>query len=358
MKNLSKLALTLASTCYFTIGTAHTPLNSPSLVTIPTLTKAYEISASALWLQPSSSSLDYGIHTRPLPIENPHWVIRSINHNYKLGFDVGLGFIFPQSANNMELTWAHLSQSKSSADSDSSPDFMGPFFQIGPDANTIHSVEGHSKFKYDVINFEIGQFVNFGCRMQSRFFTGISGTSIQQNLTSIFAGDSVDPRFSLKTDNISKFTGVGPRFGISNLYHFTPSIGLVAEIAGSAYLGRMRSSLESVGTATVLAAAGINANPQSINTDNATRLVPAADGKLGLNYHLEFDKETLFKLEAGYKFAAYFNAIREVYPSTLAEVGGIITPIQTGGIFVGTMGQSQSNFAVNGPYLNGSVSFS
>lgn len=336
-----------------------------SLVTIPTMSSKYQINASVLWLQPSSTSLDYGIHTHPLPIYNPHWIIQTINPDYTAAFDVGMGYVFPQSANDIQLKWIHLNQSKSDSQSGAIPDnFIGPFYQIGPNSGVdpsfqISNVDGNSKFKYNLIHLDVGQFVDFGCRMQTRFFTGVSSVFLNQHLTSFYTSDS-DSSFSLWTDNISKFSGVGPRFGLASTYLFTPKFGFIAQFAGSAYIGRMRTALESVGTSNALVALGLppsTSNPQSINADNTTRLVPALDGKLGLNYCFSFSHDSSFKVEAGYQFATYFNAIREVYPSTLAELDGIITPIQTGSIYVGTMGQSQSNFAVAGPYLNGSVEF-
>lgn len=346
----------LASCTFVTANATPAPVPNHALVTVPTMSSKYEINASILWLQPTSTSLDYGIHTQPLPAYNPNWVIHTINPDYTAAFDVGIGYVFPQSANDIQLKWAHLTQSKSGFDSGASPEnFIGPFFQIGPNEQSVNAVDGYSKFKYDLINLDVGQFVDFGCRMQTRFFTGVSSITIKQHLTSVFASDS-DSSFSMSLDNISKYSGVGPRFGLASSYLFTPKFGLIAQFAGSAYIGRMRASLDTLGTSSLLVDEfGVSSNPQSINTDNATRLVPALDGKLGLNYCFSFNHDSLFKLEAGYQFATYFNAIREVYPSTLAELGGLIVPFQSGGIFVGTMGQSQSNFAVAGPYLKASI---
>ena len=330
---------------------------NPSLVTIPTFDSRYEISASFLLLQPTSSSLDYGIHTQPLPAVTPKWLIQSINPDYTAAFDVGLGYVFPQSANDIQLLWAHLSQSKSDGVIAPTNDFIGPFYEIGPNAQNMQNLEGDSQFKYNLINLDVGQFVNFGCRLRTRMFTGISSVFINQHLNSSYSGVAANPLFNLSTDNISKYSGVGPRFGLLSTYQFTPRFGLVAQIAGSAYMGRLRSTMEILGSSAVLTGLGIPLNSQSIKTGSANRVVPGADGKLGLNYSFAFNHDSLLKVEAGYQFATYFNAIKEVYPSTLAQLGPFITPIQAGSIYVGTMGQSQSNFGVGGPYLKASFSF-
>lgn len=354
---LTGLTIVLGST-----GISHASLNNaqPGLVTIPSLSAAYEVTASLLWLQPTTTSLDYGIHTQPLPAQNPNWVIQTINPDYELGFDVGVGYVFPCSANDVQFNWSHLKESKAASNSVSGSDFVGPFFEIGPDTGLvqpIQSVAGNTKFRYNRFILDFGQFIYLGCRMETRLFTGLSGVFINNHVTSTFSGDTTDPIFSMSLDNISKYAGMGPRFGMGTRYRFTKKISLIAQIAGNAYLGRMRTALESVGTSAALSTAGISANPQSINANNTNRLVPSADGKLGLDYCFTMRDCTSIKIEAGYQFATFIDAIRSVYPTTLAEIGGNIVPIQTGGIFVGTMGQSQSNFSVNGPYLNAMVKF-
>lgn len=354
IKGISALVTTLAFTA---VNAEVTSKAQSGLVTIPSFAEGFEVNGSIIWLQPTSTSLDYGIHTQPAPIYNPNWIIQTINPDYDFGFDLGFGYIFPCSANDAQFSWAYLRENKSAANAVSGDHFVGPFFEIGPDAGSMKNMEGSNRFEYNRFNLDVGQFVYFGCRFETRLFTGLSAVFIKQHLTSIYGGDAGNPTFSMTLNHISKYAGLGPRFGIGSRYRFTDKIGFIAQIAGNAYLGRMRTALESVGTSRDLDPFGISQNPQSINADNTSRLVPSIEGKLGLDYCFTFNRCTDIKMEAGYQFANYFNAIRTVYPSTLASIMGNIGPIQSGGIFVGTMGQSQSDFAVNGPYLKALLRF-
>jgi hypothetical protein len=93
---------------------------------------------------------------------------------------------------------------------------------------------------------------------------------------------------------------------------------------------------------------------QAITTHHETRVVPGGDAKLGFNYAYAFNRNSFLTAELGYKVAAYENAIRKVYPNSIVSPPNAL---QTGTIPVETMGESQSDFGVNGPYFNLSYSF-
>jgi hypothetical protein len=344
-------------------ASAPTKVLEPFLVTIPHFSSAFEINASLLWQQPTSSSNSYAILTHPLPLPTPNWEIHSAKPQYHFGFDVGTSYSFDNTGNDVQLQWTRLKTKDSTSvtlDDNGVGQFVGPFYEIGPVAGglggfaPIVASAARNHFDYDVVNLDAGQYINLGHRLQTRLFGGLSFLRIKQNLEAEFFAPS-DVNFSFVSNNISEFTGFGPRFGLSGTYDLCYGFGIVGQAAFSASVGKIRSTDHFTETSTALLA-GIGSPPiplnvQAITTQHETRIVPGGDAKLGINYAYAFTTTSWLTAELGYKVAAYENAIRTVYPSS------IVAPLQTGTIPVATMGESQSDFGVNGPYFNLAYSF-
>ncbi len=337
---------------------------NPFLVTIPHFTSMFEINASLLWQQPTSSSNAYSIHTHPLPVPTPNWLINSAKPQYHFGFEVGASYAFNNTGNDVQLNWTRLKTNDSTAvnpDDNGLLQFIGPFYQIGPTAGgaggfaPLIGSAAQNHFEYDVVNLDGGQYVNFGHRLQTRLFGGVSYLRIKQDLQTTFFAPA-DVNFSFVSNNISEFTGFGPRFGFSGTYDLCYGFGIVGQIAASASVGRIRATDHFTETSTALlgAAPPIPQNVQAITTQHETRVVPGADAKLGFNYVYEYNRNSFLTAELGYKVASYANAIRKVYPNSLVNPPNAL---QTGTIAVETMGESQSDFGVNGPYFNLSYNF-
>jgi hypothetical protein len=348
---------------------------------IPALAPGFEFSASALYLQPSSNNLDYAILTNPIlpgsgPIVGaltPNWEKQYIDPDYQFGFNLGVRYILPNTKNedgsiyDMALDWTHLNTSDSDsviASKNNPVQFVGPDYQIGPDAGPIRSAQSNVKYNFDVVHMDFGIYKNYGNYVRTRFFGGLSGTHIKQTLTTTFAGNVLkseegleeglnDGPFSVTSENISKFTGVGPRLGANGTVYIGKSFGIIGEAAVSALIGTQKTEMNFASSSARLAKAGIDVNYQQIASESTTKVIPAIDTKLGLNYTRELSNNKSVAIELGYQAAIYINAIDEVFPTSL--VTDPPTPLQTGTIAVNTMGESQSDFSVNGPYLKVSV---
>ncbi|MBI2792959.1 MAG: hypothetical protein HYX61_13520 [Gammaproteobacteria bacterium] len=361
---LSLLSLAFGSFASTTYAAVTTHPADPFLVSIPHFSTTYEINASLLWQQPTSTSNAYAILTHPMPVPTPNWIINSANPQYHFGFDVGLSYAFNNTGNDVQLNWTRLKTNDStsvSIDDNGLLQFVGPFFQIGPTAGgaggfaPMIASAARNHFDYDVVNLDAGQYVNFGHRLQTRLFGGVSYLRIKQDLQTTFFAPA-DVNFSFVSNNISEFTGFGPRFGFGGTYDLCYGFGIVGQVAATASVGRIRATDHFTETSTALlgAAPSIPLNVQAITTHHETRVVPGADAKLGISFAYDVNKNSLLTAELGYKVAAYENAIRKVYPNSLVNPPNAL---QTGTIAVETMGESQSDFGVNGPYFNLSYSF-
>lgn len=321
-------------------------------VSVPNLECGFEFNASALFLRPSNRDLDYAILTHPLPLLSPNWNVRAVRPINKIGFDVGVGYVIPNSGNDLQLSWQNLDASKSASVRaiDGPTEFTGPLYQIGPNSVPVRESSGRAKFDYNVINLDAGQFVNFGNCTQARFFVGLNGAQLKQTLSANFKGIQAPGLFSLTSKNISKYDGVGPRLGVKAKVEMCEGFGLMGQMAGSLLIGTMKPITKISGSSPDLANAGISVNHQAISTQSSTQVVPGVDAKLGINYFTSFNCDALFTIEAGYQLATYINAITAYNPTTLVTTPP--GPIQTGSIFVNTLGKTVSNFSVSGPYLN------
>ncbi len=327
-------------------------------VTIPNLTPGFEYDITALALKPAASNLNYAILNKALPLQSPSWTEQELKPGYAPAFELGARYIF-QGGNDISLDWTHLSSSTSSSVTANGVDyFVGPDYQIGPDAIPIRSAVGNVKFKYDVVNLDVGQYVDFGSHVEMRFFGGLSTGFLRQDMQTTFSGNVPDGLypgpFSTTSYNQSSFTGLGPRLGMRLAYNTANGFGLLGETAVSALIGQSNATLNYTSSGAELQQKyGESVNNQSITDQTSTQVVPGIDAKLGIQYKHTFSKDTIFTVQAGYQGAVYINAINQYMPSSLVEGA----PIQTGGIFVATMAHTQSNYSVRGPFLKVGMQF-
>jgi hypothetical protein len=120
-------------------------------------------------------------------------------------------------------------------------------------------------------------------------------------------------------------------------------------MAGALLIGGMESRIDFSATSPAFP----TPNKQSLTSPNATQVVPCIDSRLGGAYTFPVGCRGLFRIEAGYQAAVYFNAVNQY---SLSEV---VTPptTQSVGVFLRTADHLQDNFTAHGPYLSGSLRF-
>jgi hypothetical protein len=353
-KKLFVLSLALSSaTAYATASVA--TLTNHGLVTIPALQPGFEFNLTALALKPAASNLNYVIYNKELPAQSPTWVEHEISPSYSLGFALGGRYIFSE-GNDINLNWTHLSTNDgASTTTPSDSYFLGPDYEIGPAGIPIDSANGNAQFKYDVVNLDVGQFVDFGSHVETRFFGGLSTGFLREQVTTTYSGNTVGlfpGPFSTMQEVISKFTGIGPRFGIAASYNTNSNFSFLGEAGASALIGSSYSKTAYTSSAQeLLALYGQTINNQFIQDQNVTQVVPGFDAKLGVSYKHLFSNNLLLMIKGGYQAAVYINAISQYIPASLVDGA----PLETGGIFVATMSHTLSNYSVQGPFLEASL---
>lgn len=334
--------------------------SSSQFVTIPNSPSVMEFSLTAIALRPAASNLNYVIFNKELPAQSPTWEEKEIRPGYNFAFALDGRMLFPE-GRDLDLNWTHLSTtSTASTAAPSASYFLGPDYEIGPGGLVIRNAVGQAKFYYDVANLSAAQTMTFGSNLFMRFFGGLSAAFLREqvvatytgSLTGIFAGP-----FRTMQQVTANFNGVGPRFGIGSDYNipagFMPSgfgisgEGAIAAIIGSSYAKTAYTSSSQELTDIY----GQNVNYQYIKDQNVTQVIPGFDAKLSVFYKHSLYKDMMLAIKAGYQAAVYVNAINQYLPGTL--VTG--TSLASGGIFVSTMSHRQSNYSVQGPFLEATL---
>lgn len=356
---LAALGFALNSTTAYAGATGCT--DSHSWISIPNLQPRFEFNIAALALKPGASNLNYVIFNKELPAQSPAWTEIELKPGYSAAFGLGASYIF-SGGKDITLDWTHLtSNTSASIEAPSSAYFLGPDFEIGPDATDIRNASGKVQFKYDVVNLSAEQLVNFGCRTQMRFFGGLSNAYLREQVTATYSGTVTSGifagPFSTTQTVASSFIGLGPRAGIGASYTMNYGFGLLGEAAASALIGSASAKTNYLSAAQeLLITFGDASNSQWIKDQNAMQVIPGFDTKLGISYQHLFNPCMLLAVKAGYQAAVYVNAINQYIPGSLVK-GTPNTSLDTGGIFVATMSHTQSNYSVQGPFLQASLQF-
>lgn len=354
----------------------------PYQVVVPNLKSGVEIFLEGLLVQPNSSNLNYarvvsvGANTtvpNTLSVTGTT-TINQINPGYDFGFRVGLGWIFPNSGNDVQLNWTHFDHSDSNTTSAGPGQALitqagVPFINLStPTASFVPGVgiadltstnapsaTGNVSNKYNAIDLDAGQFLDVGTRFRTRMFAGLRVAQIESNLSdSNLATYNVStvsaPTVNIGTDTLtendtqnSKFNGIGPRVGFDTSYHIADCFGVVGHFSGSLLVGQVKSNNTFFASDVFAPVAGsvlptttdTFANNVNSNKDNG-RVIPGFDSKLGLDYTYIFANQSTLSIEAGYSWTDYVNAVDRI----AVPAGGITsTSITT------------SDFSLQGPYL-------
>lgn len=345
-----------------------TQLNTLNVGTVNTA-PGFEASAALLFLQPSSGNMVYASTTNGYPLLTPRWTNRSIDPDFSPAFNVGLRYRFEDSL-DVQLDWTHLNtQDKGKTISPlplpsaagipppnlpAAAQAIGPPFLIGPPL-PYAVANGEARFDYEAINLTAGVSIGVGNHVQLRPFAGLQGAYIDHTLDSLF--DSSDSAFRFRYLSKSTFTGVGPRVGM-DMHYVTGRVDLVGGLAGLLLMGTRETHIDFLTSSPSVTAAGLGVNSQFLNSQDATQVIGAIDGKLGGSYSLPIGNVGILTFEAGYQGAVYFDAINQ-YSLTEVENSLRLTVNDEGtsATFLRTSTEQQTNFFVHGPYLKLSYRF-
>ena len=305
----------------------------------------FEVSGSLTFLQPGAGNLEYATLINPLPAVSPSWVNQALVPNYTASFDLGARYLVNES-NDFAINWTHLNNTANASVFASPIQMIGPPYLIGPESGLYKIGHGNVRSAYDSINLDVGHTFCAECSFQLRAFGGVEVARIGQNLNGSF--QSLDGASTHSDTTTSLFTGAGPRLGMKGQY----AIGdfqLIGEAAGAALIGVAQSRIDFTTLNPNLA----GLNTQFLTSPTVTRVIPSIDAKLAVAYAFAPSSYGLFRVEAGYRAAVYFDAINQ-YSLTNVPTALVLPP---NGIYLATAQHLQTNFTDQGPYLKASWMF-
>jgi len=327
---------------------------TPSAVVTENPAYTVDFGFRGLALKPHVSNLHYAAEAFPLPAPSPHWNIYDIRPHYHFGFDITFNAFFHKLNTNLYANWEHFRGSDCAAISAATENMVGPFFEIGPDALPYANASGRVAFKFNEFNISYGQNVNFGNRLHTNFFAGVSFAHIEECLSATYSNE--DGTIARTITTPISFAGAGPQVGVDFMYDIVCGLQFAGRATGSLLTGKLKNHTAYESISPALTPLGITPpNAQSTSLCSRTQIVPAFNQRLGIAYAFEFCDHYLVRIEAGYQAQIYLSALQSV------DMGSeVVTPPvapDTVGVFARTFQRNISNFGLTGPYATIEVGF-
>jgi hypothetical protein len=243
----------------------------------------------------------------------------------------------------------------------------GPFFNI------LDSVKADSSLSQNVLDLECGQTFLVTPDLRVRLFGGVRQSSLRNDLKITLGVNSAPDNIALLTSHLvleevsftdstlqfeqlintsTEYSGLGPRFGMEVNYNLAVGFSLFGSVSAAILVGDIHSQLTDStnfsfsGLVDDVELTPINTNftyiatltdgdsvvtkntmLQTTTSPDTTRIVPNAEGKLGLSYCYPCCKSRII-LEGGYLVNHYWNSVEFLNPEILAGQGESNTDVQ------------------------------
>lgn len=307
MLNLKKTALAvLAFSSSAVFAGSMGPVCSAVNVTVPCESTAWAFGAKALYLKPSVNFGNFAAN--PVDGLAPR-LDRAPNYNW--GFQIEGAYHF-NTGNDLNINWYHVSKSDSQAFGAQAT--RGLNYGFG-NSTTSTFLGGNASVdpKWDAVNIEVGQHVDFGDNKAIRFHGGAQYARLTNNVAtsggSLITVTTPAPAAAAATMSYGHsatynptYNGFGPRLGMDMSYDWGNGLGIYANGATGLLAGtRSFNATYSDSLGNSLGASRSN-----------TVVVPMVDAKLGATYTYAMAQGDL-TLDAGWMWVNYFNAHNNTY---------------------------------------------
>lgn len=323
-----------------------------------------------LQLTPTHGDLDFassGFGTNsPISLS----FLKTVEQSYDWSWGANVGYIFPNTSNDVNLSFFHLNTDERNTVFPGSPAGGTQFITVDPiTAVAVTDYLATLKTEYDLnrVDLTAGQFVDVGRRLTLHPSIGLSYLKLERELNSSYQGTvtglfegAIDQTLSDSTiiHEKSDFDGVGPLANLDASYYIGDGFGLVGHADAGLYIGDIDAKTNAIrnemgvtldATPTPYTALIIN----SLSAGSKLHMVPVTEIKLGAEYTFLFNNaaNSDLTLEAGYQLSHYFNAVERLN-STLSGAFVFIT----GNFFeIGSPtinGRTTSDVNLNGPYVS------
>ncbi len=288
LKQTAVAVLALGSSAVFagTMG----PVCTPGNVTVPCESTAFDVAIHALYLKPSYTGLLAYATNTVTGSETDEW--NDLDRDYHWGFRLEGSYHF-STGNDFTVNWTYWKHDEA----------------YNPD--NVNTWDFDSKFNQ--VNFEFGQHVDFGEFKNIRFHGGAQYVNIQNDFGIIDRANQAN-----QTAVLLSYKGFGPRVGADMSYDFGAGFSVYANAATAITVGDSDFSILTSNDG------GAGAPIAGTGSASQVRVVPEVEAKLGAKYSYAMASGDL-TLDAGWLWMNYFNAQH--------------------------IGPFDSDFALNGPYI-------
>lgn len=379
MKKLPLTVTALSFAISYSAWGALPIIQDPTEVYIPLMPDGGYLTLEANFLHPQENHGlgDYAV------VNNQ---IKNIDPGFDWGWAATVGFIFPETGNDVALSYKRLEtrDSINEIGNNFTPvnfpvAFTFNFVGEPPSGATFNIVNAHATQEFDLnqVDLTVGQFINVGYGLQLHPRIGLRFADIEHDLLSNYNGIGtafesvgllVTAPFSpsIQSHEESEYQGVGPLAGIDGSYPIGYGFDIVGHFSSSLLLGNINSKLDgnvsvpsttffNEGVPVSLFLVGLNSGP-NISSASTRRLVTNLEAKLGLDYTYPFNNpQTNLTLEVGYQVSHYFNAIDLIKTSGNAIITDSDTEISTGipsVLVTGPVTHTSADFGFYGPYVS------
>jgi hypothetical protein len=315
----------------------------------------WSFGATAVLMQPTNKNFDYSDQlVGNFAASNDTSNAVSVQHNtvdegYDWWFGADITYAFP--GNGRDITLAYEGLHGTDTDS-ATTDTFGALASSFSGQNYLTS-EGETDTRYDAGDLVFGQKLDVGSRIRLHPFAGVRYAHINTEDTAVQSGGQENNGnggvlASSENDELNNtFNGIGPRFGTDAQVNLGQGFSIRGRLGLSALIGshsiKAKASLTNYNPdGTVLA---VGAPAVTVADDSETRVIPEIDGRLGLNYTVDFNSNMALGFELGWQATNYFNVISD-QPSTT----DIFSNGNGSGGLPSTHYDKTSNFGLQGPY--------
>ena len=153
--------------------------------------------------------------------------------------------------------------------------------------------------KWDAVNFEVGQEVDFSDIKMMRLHAGVQYARIHNNLTASPATTATGSPLFTTYDSVT-YNGFGPRFGTDLTYDIGSGLDIYGKVAGALLIGTGKQSITGY--------TGANYAFLNLTQSRSALMVPELEGKLGAKYDYMMAQGDL-AFDVGYMWVNYFNTV-------------------------------------------------
>ncbi len=263
--------------------------------------------------------------------------------DYDWAWEAKVGYDFPCSANNIELSYFHYDKTTSyfdrllagtddrSFDSYWATNFGFPALPIPSSVGDVGAVIlnsfGRLSYRMEKADLTLGRTYNDVCgHFNFHPFIGVRYAKLKQNLN--IKGNSIvsfiaSPATVLSSladislfNVYSKFKGWGPEIGFDTRYGLGGGFGIVSRFDAAFLTGQVDSHLIVQYSFTPITPEGVpvlvNAANNVFDRPSVDRIVAAISGKIGVDYNYCFCNRSSLTIEVGYHSSKYFDTFDKI----------------------------------------------